>query len=91
MKRPLLLWVASCSLAFAAAAFPLRVYAAPDLLNGSFEDPAYLPNTLNSGGGTFWTPSGSNVYIVSNNYNNLGTTPYGNQYLGFTAPAASDQ
>jgi hypothetical protein len=92
MKRPLLLSVVSCSLAFAAAAFPLRVYAAPDLLNGSFEDPALAPNSFSSGNeGTSWTANNSNVNLVSDNYGNLGKTPYGRQYLGFTAPAASDQ
>jgi hypothetical protein len=70
-------------------------YADPAVLNGSFEDPAYAPNSIHGGGGTFWTPggtgNGSNVFILSNNYSNFGTTPFGNQYLGFTAPLASDQ
>jgi hypothetical protein len=92
MTRPLLLSVASCSLAFAAAAFPLRVYAAPDLLNGSFEDPPLNPNSISSGnGGTFWTANNSNVNLISNNFGNLGTTPYGNQYIGFSLTGASDQ
>jgi hypothetical protein len=93
MRRLFLLSVAFCSLAFAAAAFPLRVDAAPALLNGSFEDPALAtPNSISSGnGGTFWTANNSNVNLISNNFGNLGTTPYGNQYIGFSAPAASDQ
>jgi hypothetical protein len=92
MKRPLLLSVASCSLAFAAAAFPLRVDAAPDLLNGSFENPVLPANSISSGnGGTSWTANNSNVNLVSNNFGNLGTTPYGNQYIGFSLTGASNQ
>jgi hypothetical protein len=88
--------VAFCSLAVAAATFPLRVHAAPDLLNGSFEDPPLGPNSIsnNNGsgnGGTFWTANNSNVNLISNNFGNLGTTPYGNQYIGFSGPGASDQ
>ena len=93
MRRPFLLSLASCSLGFAAAsAFPLRVDAAPDLLNGSFEDPVRPANSILSGnGGTFWTANNSNVNLISNNFGNLGTTPYGNQYIGFSLTGASDQ
>jgi hypothetical protein len=92
MRRLFLLSVAFCSLAFAAAAFPLRVDAAPALLNGSFEDPALAPNSISSGnGGTFWTANNSNVNLISNNFGNLGTTPYGTQYIGFSLTGASDQ
>jgi hypothetical protein len=82
----------ACALAFTAVVFPLRAYAVPAILNGSFEDPALLPNTISAGnGGTSWTPNGANVNLVSNNFNNLGTTPFGNQYLAFSLTGASDQ
>jgi hypothetical protein len=91
MKSRLLLSIAACSLAVTAIVCPLRAYAGPDILNGSFEGPALLPNSIFAGGGDFWTPSASGVLLVSNNFNALGTTPYGNQYLGFSLTGASDQ
>jgi hypothetical protein len=85
-----LLWVPYCWLAFTAVLYPLRAYAGPVLLNGSFEGPPLAPNSFSAGGGTSWTPSGS-VFIFSNNFDNDGTTPFGTQYLGLTDPNASDQ
>ena len=92
MKTRLLLSIAAWSLAVTAIVCPLRAYAAPDILNGSFEGPVLLPNSsLGSNGGDFWTASGPAVILVSNNFGSLGTTPYGNQYLGFSLTGASDQ
>jgi hypothetical protein len=90
--RRLPLSIAACSLAVTAVVCPLRAFADPDILNGSFEGPVLLPNSILAGnGGDFWTPSGSDVILVSNNFSSLGTTPYGNQYLGFSLTGASDQ
>jgi hypothetical protein len=77
--------------ALAVAFFPVRVDAGSGILNGSFEGPSIGPDNLVTGGGDFWTPNNSNVFIVSNNFGNLGTTPFGDQYLAFSSPSASDQ
>ena len=66
-------------------------HADPSLLNGSFEDPVLAPNSIQTGGGTSWTPNNSSVFIISNNFSNFGTTPFGNQYLGFDKPNAQDE
>jgi hypothetical protein len=87
----LLLSIAACSLAVTALVCPPRAYAGPDILNGSFEGPVLSPNNILPSGGDFWTPNGTAVLLVSNNFNSLGTTPYGNQYLGFSLTGASDQ
>jgi hypothetical protein len=92
MKSRLLWSISACSLAATALVCPLRAYADPAILNGSFEGPVLSPNaTFANNGGDFWIPSGSAVLLVSNNFGSLGTTPYGNQYLGFSLTGASDQ
>ena len=91
--KPHAFGVASFLVAFAIWA-PLSSDAQA-IQDGSFEDPAYPPNSINGGGGAQWTAGGtgggSNVFILTNNFGNFGTTPFGNQYLAFTAPGASDQ
>ena len=66
-----------------------RASAAPVLVNGSFEAPAYAPGTITSNtGGQGWVKSFmSSVNIISGNAvvgdgRSLGTTPFGTQYLG---------
>src|ERR1022692_2119710 len=70
-----------CLAFFFVATSLTSVHAVPILLNGSFESPVISPNTDVSGGGDFWTGN-SGAFIVANNFNSFGTTPYGNQYLG---------
>jgi hypothetical protein len=64
--------------------------ADPVVLNGSFEDPVIAPATSQAGGGTSWTTSGPNVFILSNNFGGP-VTPFGDQYLGIASPGSSDQ
>jgi hypothetical protein len=91
LKNRLLFAVGCWAVAVIVTGNPLCAHADPAILNGSFEDPGLSPDTLSAGGGTSWTPNGGNVFIVSNNFDNLGITPYGSQYLGFTQSGASDQ
>jgi len=67
-------------------------HADPVVLNGSFEDPLVTaPAGYQAGGGTDWTDAGGNVFLISNtNTAGLGTTPFGNQFLGIASPNSSD-
>jgi protein with PEP-CTERM/exosortase system signal len=69
------------ALAFIALAAFRSAYAVPVVLNGSFESPAIAPNFVVQCGGDFWTGNNGS-FIVSNNFQSRGTTPFGNQYLG---------
>jgi hypothetical protein len=69
------------ALALIALAAAPSIYAVPVVLNGSFESPAIPPDSVAGGGGDFWTGN-NGAFIVSNNFDNRGTTPFGNQYLG---------
>ena len=62
---------------------------APVLLDGGFEDPALAANSFVAGGGTSWTPVGS-VFVISNDYESFGNTPYGTQYLDLNDANTSD-
>jgi hypothetical protein len=62
--------------------------ATPVVLNGSFESPVIPPNSVIAGGGDFWTGNNGS-FIVSNNFQNRGTTPFGNQYLGLNGSTTS--
>jgi len=77
---------------FAVALFVLAAlrsaYATPVVLNGSFESPVIPPNSVIAGGGDFWTGNNGS-FIVSNNFQNRGTTPFGNQYLGLNGSTTS--
>jgi hypothetical protein len=61
------------------------------LLDGGFESPRLAPNSVQSGAGTVWTVSSGGALIVSNNYENLGVTPYGTQYLSLNARSSVSQ
>ncbi len=59
------------------------------LLDGGFELPALAANSFVAGGGASWTPTGS-VFVISNDYNSYGNTPYGTQYLDLNQGGTSD-
>jgi hypothetical protein len=61
------------------------------LLDGGFESPRLAPNSVQSGAGTVWTVSSGGAIIVSNNYESLGVTPYGTQYLSLNARSSVSQ
>jgi len=61
------------------------------LLNGSFESPGLLPNSEQTGAGTVWTVAPNGSIIVSNNFANLGVTPYGTQYLSLNPSSSVSQ
>lgn len=65
--------------------------AATLLLNGSFESPLLSPGTGIAGGGDNWTPSSRNSVIASNGFDDIGSTPYGSQFLGLNAGNADSQ
>ena len=60
------------------------------LLNGGFESPIIPSGTQVSGGGSVWTFTGG-AFVNSNNFDNLGNTPYGNQYLELEPGASVSQ
>jgi hypothetical protein len=78
-------------LLIALAASTAALYGAdPAVLNGSFEDPMNPPSGFQTGGGTSWTPMGSNVFILSNSFGGPQTM-FGDQYLGIAMGGSSDQ
>ena len=66
-----------------------RAQAQVTLLDGGFELPALAANSFVAGGGTSWTPTG-NDFVISNDYNSYGDTPYGTQYLDLNQGGAAD-
>ena len=46
-------------------------------------------NSFVAGGGTSWTPT-ANDFVISNDYDSYGTTPYGSQYLDLNQGGAAD-
>ena len=62
-------------------------FADPVVLNGSFESPDVVGGSI-ANGGTFWTPSGSGVFMFDN-VSGFGQTPFGSQYLALN-PGRSD-
>jgi hypothetical protein len=81
----------SLSVVAVALLFSVPV-SAQDVVNGSFEGTPVSPNSFSSNfTGSSWTPSNSNVLLISNNFGNLGLTSFGSQYLGFTDPGMATQ
>ena len=64
-------------------------HAQVTLLDGGFELPALAASSFVAGGGTSWTPT-ANDFVISNDYNSYGNTPYGTQYLDLNQGGAAD-
>ena len=92
MERSASITVAVLAVTTASLLAASAASAAPALVNGSFEAPAFEPDTINFGtGGDGWATSFMGAVQIINgnapdpNGGTLGTTPFGTQYLGLGA------